>query len=414
MEQYVKKPERGRVILYLPANLFHSNVLAPHRKVYTETFAAEDGVLAMLRRGGVTEDGQMPVKVSVSLQGIDLAILGMAPDDFAGIELIDAPWAHYLPSLVAGAQHLDEHAKWQMAHGVLRGSAAYFNPEYCTPRQPWLLPRRDYIMPAVGSATVLYSECDDADLAVGSKLEVYDALRYNGNIVVPMKGVEQMTGTYFTFQRYPSEENLAKVVRAVEELVMHGGDRTCIWYLDLEAPLVGTVEKDFAVLDRLLKALVHAGLSEYFVTFADAQDEFRARAAEPAIHGLLSRQLGLKWTKWDMQTDHVRRYMGLRRPVSDREHAIVSLITGSDVLSAMCSKIDGPIVRDAHGSDVVTIGYDPTMIAIGTTALSCYRKRDLDLRAFDDLPTIDEHDPIPPDGKWFARRVAEAIRRLST
>ncbi len=397
-----------KIVLYLPANLFHSNVTDVQR----EKYISEYGALHEALTGS-------PVPIAVSFQGIDLALLELEEGDFANtsVELVAAPWAHFLPSLVGDDAVLGLSAKWQVAHGVAAASAARFNPEFDAPPQKHLLPHAGQIMPCVAPSTVLYSECDVGDSDNEHALMKREAIAFNGNVLVPLSGLDKVNGAWFTFQRFPTDENLTAVIDRLRELLSGNTGKVYVWYVDLEGPIVGS-HFGFGLWKRLFEAIASSDVAGSFTTFADTAEHFQ-RKAESIGRSVISRELGNKWTRWPQQIAYYLKWGRLPMPKTDFDQAVLSLVTVSDVLSAMNSKIGGPIIKEAMRPDGeksdVTIGFDQTIITVSMRMLEAYadRTRPYRTRILDtlgDLVSTDPRYPTTESGRAFAHRIAEMLK----
>ncbi len=401
-----------RVILFLPANLFHSNVTDVARAEYLTGYSA---LHTMLLSAGLP--------ISVSFQGIDLALLGFDESDFdlSSVELIAAPWAHFLPSLVGEDKVLGASAKWQIAHGVASASAARFNPEFDVPPQKHLLPHAGQIMPCVAPSTVMCSECDVSDSNGEHALMKREAVAFNGNVLVPLSGLDKVNGAWFTFQRFPTDENLTAVIDRLQELLSGNTGKVYVWYVDLEGPIVGS-HFGFGLWERLFEAIANSDVAEQFTSFAATARHFRSKAEKLGFNSI-ARELGNKWTRWPQQIALYNRWGHLPMPKNDFDQAVLSLVTVSDVLSAMNSKIGGNIVKEAMLADgstgQVVIGYDQTIISISMRMLELYTDRSKSYQeriigAMRDLQSTDARQPTTAAGQFFASRIADMLERLAS
>ena len=401
-----------RVILFLPANLFHSNVTDVARAEYLTGYSA---LHTMLLSAGLP--------ISVSFQGIDLALLGFDESDFdlSSVELIAAPWAHFLPSLVGEDKVLGASAKWQIAHGVASASAARFNPEFDVPPQKHLLPHAGQIMPCVAPSTVMCSECDVSDSNGEHALMKREAVAFNGNVLVPLSGLDKVNGAWFTFPALPHGREPDSGHRSLAGAPLGNTGKVYVWYVDLE----GT-DRGQSLRVRPVGATVRG------------DRELRRRRAVHQLRGngpalpqqggetgfnSIARELGNKWTRWPQQIALYNRWGHLPMPKNDFDQAVLSLVTVSDVLSAMNSKIGGNIVKEAMLADgstgQVVIGYDQTIISISMRMLELYTDRSKSYQeriigAMRDLQSTDARQPTTAAGQFFASRIADMLERLAS
>lgn len=399
------------VILYLPANFFHSNVGDTARQEY---MIGLPSLIDSLANAGFP--------IAVSFQGIDLALVGADESDVrtGQIELLAAPWAHFLPSLVGDDEMLGRNAHWQVELGVAVQAAGRFNPEFDTPPQRHLLPHAGQIIPCVAPSTVMYSDLDVTDADPEHVLMKREAVAFNGNILVPLSGPEKVNGAWFEYQRFPTDENLGKVIAELRTLLTTGSGRVFVWYVDLEGPIVGS-HFGFQLWSRLFEAIRNAGLAERFTTFEASRGHFQGKA-QTLGYKSIARDLGGKWTKWPTQVSYVMGWGKLPNPQTDFDQAVLSLITVSDALSAMGSKWSGPIIKPAvtpegEKKDVI-IGFDQTVLSISLRMLEEYRDQSKGYRtrvldALRNLRSTDERYPTTEAGQFFASRVADMLENFA-
>lgn len=383
----------SRIHLYLPGNTRHSNVQAKRRREY---------ILGFWDWHKVLKTAGFPV--SVSFQRDDLDMFGVDEKAFAGIELLSAPGNHFLPSRFEKHPRLSEHARYLLNEGRVVGNVpGYFTPEFDIPRTD-ILPEGEQILFALPGQTVLYSECSTGDVEPGSKLEGYKAIRFHDKIVVPMLGVKPMQDAFFLWQRFKSQENLDKLLGEIRAVAKDGKDDVLVFFLDLEAPLVGS-HHGLTIWEELFAAIRESGLCEHFVSFNEAAQVWREQAVsiEGPTWTLFARQLGTKWMGLQPQLDHTDRVMLARPPRSRREHKHLGQATTSDVLSAMDRKLRGPITITADEGPI-QIAYDQTIISIAIGAITTYEKRQ---PLFEKLPGSLKDE----DARWFAMRVVDTTSR---
>lgn len=384
----------SKSILYFPGNSRHSNVPARERRAYVENIREWLGVI---------RDAGFPIQLSFQRDCLD--VFGLSEADFDGIELLSAPGNHLLPSRFEKHPVMRKHALHMMRDASVKGNVpGYFTPEFDIPRTE-ILPAGFQILFALPGQTVLYSECSTSDVVRGGALESHEAIRFHDKVVVPMTGVEGVQKAFFIWQRFKTEENLAKVLDEIRKIAEDGEDRVRVIFLDLEAPLVGS-HHGLNVWRELFAAIVSSGLSEHFLSFHDAAERWKERAAkiDAPTWTLFARQLGTKWTGFQPQLDYLDRVMLCRAPRTSVEHAWLGLCTSSDVLSAMDRKLRGDIRIDADLGPLA-IGYDQAVMSIAFAALGAYERG---TSIEDALRGLDLPDA---DGQWFANRCADCFSR---
>ncbi|MFA4845101.1 MAG: hypothetical protein WC654_00900 [Patescibacteria group bacterium] len=383
----------SRIHLYLPGNTRHGNVSARKRREYILGF--QDWIRILKNTG---------FPVSLSFQRDDLDVFGVDESAFNGIELLSAPGNHFLPSRFEKHPRLASHAKFLLNEGRVVGNVpGYFTPEFDIPRTN-ILPEGEQILFALPGQTVLYSECSTSDVVPGSKLEGYKAIRFHDKIVVPMLGVKPMQDAFFFWQRFKTQENLEKLLNEIRAVVNDGKDNVLVFFLDLEAPLVGS-HHGFAIWEELFSTICQSDLAQHFVSFNEATEVWRHQAVtiEGPTWTLFARQLGIKWTGLQPQLDYLDRVMLARIPRSLQEHKHLGQATTSDVLMVMDRKLRGPVTITADG-EPIEIGHDQTIIDIALGAITTYENRQ---PLCEKLPGLMRGD----DARWFAMRVADTVSR---
>ncbi len=384
----------SKIVLYLPGNAWHSNVRADKRRAYIEGFRRD--WLAVLKQAGIP--------VVVSFQKVDLELFGVSERELAGgnLECLSAPWNHALPSLYEKHPTLSGHARWLADHAVKTPTLGMFFAEYDVPRTRLAKPG---IIPALPSPhMVQYSECGTGDYAQEAVIDRYRAVRYHDNTVVPMVGVKPIQDAFFAWQRDPDnaskKEALATEIRKV---ALDGTDDALILFLDLEAPLCGS-HYGPSIWEWFFTVAKEAA-PDAFVTWHWAAEQWMqsARSSDVPVAKLFARNLGVKWTGLQPQLDWLDRVKLCRAPQSDREHALMGLFTGSDVLSAWDRKLKGPITLAADRGPI-EIGFDQAVIDVALACLKAYESGGNPVAALRSLG-------LGEDKQWFADRLADVLAK---
>jgi len=388
----------SKLFINLPANCWHSNVPADKRRAYVEELP--DWVKVLKEAG-------MPV--AVSFQAIDLMVAGLTEADFEGLDLLAAPFNHALFSVISGRDGLPDHARWLIEHGVRGNVNGAFWSEFDTPNRD-LHPGRSMVYFSVPSQSFLYSECDERTPTDAQRLEGYAAVRFHNHVVVPMHGCGKAQGAFFKWQRLWNDASREEMVAAFREIAMDGKDGVVTFFMDLEAPIVGS-HHGLDVWREFFRILRDAGIAEHVVGFAEAEKTWRAQAVRPKqTFALLARRLGTKWTAWNQQIILLLRTLRQRAPRSDRDNAVMAFFTTSDLYSALGTELDAqqeaPKPRDADLGPI-TIGFDRTVTEIGHLALDAYETGKHPARA------LVNHGWTDPHARWFAERGAHVIESFA-
>lgn len=388
----------SRIVIYMHANGMHSNVPAPKRRAYLERLPDWVRVLREAR-----------VPVVISIQAIDLLVAGLTEADFDGLDLLAAPFNHALFSVIGGRDGLPDHARWLVEHGVAGNVDGAAWPEFDTPNRD-LHPGRSMVYFAVPDDAFLYSELDERSPSDETCMDAYRAVRFHSHVVVPMHGVRKAQSAFFRWQRRWDGPSRDEMVAAFRKIVEDGKDDVRVFFMDLEAPLVGS-HHGLDVWKEFFRILREEGIARHVVGFREAETTWRAAAVKPSqTFALLARRLGNKWTAWNQQVILLARILRQRAARSDREHAAMACFTTSDLFSALGTQLDA--VKNPpkpHDADLgpITIGWDPTVCTVGHLALDAYDTgkrlaRALVAHAWDD-----------PDARWFAERLAAAVESFS-
>lgn len=383
----------SQLVFHLPGNGSHSNVSARKRREYLESLPEWIELLA-----------SAGFPVAPSFQGIDLKIAGVHERMFVGTDLLSAPFAHTLPSIYEQHPVHRGHAEWLFRRGAIGSAPGTFVSEFDIPRRN-IIPRKDDILFALPSQTVGYSECSTGDVNPGADVNKYEAIRFHDKVIVPMRGVEAAQKAFFAWQKSWTDETLEAAMSAIASLAFDGKNEVYVLFLDLEAPLVGS-HHGIDVWRRYFEAIRETNLAQHFIPFKDAATLWRSRAVdiEGSAYPLFARQLGAKWTGLQPQIDYLMRASLLPEAKSDREHAALSLVTTSDVLSAMDRKLRRSIWIDGDLGKL-EIGYDQTIISVALAVRDALEHRRSPIKSLRALG-LDE------DSQWFVNRIADVLTNM--
>jgi len=321
------------IVLFLPGNLFHSNVTQRQLKRMLDEKAGMD----VLRNS--------TVPVVFAWQRIDELL---APDiyDAGQHELCAGSLTHVLHHRLPR-----EDSAWQTLKGT-KGSGWHkaeggtsidvtFHPEFAPPADPELIPTGFFFLSAPHTR---YYDHDStaATLTVAGALPMAPAIRFRskvgiliGNRILFDNCSHPIRRRWHDYQKDP-EKGLEPLIQATEKVASLDG-RVHIASWDLETPYVGS-EIDANILWReYLEALDKKRLTSAFSPLERHLGWFSKQAVEMATpHRLLA-----KWTRHDAQLDYIRRaydHPSPRTP-SERERWLLAVARCSDVLSVMDSKI---------------------------------------------------------------------------
>lgn len=399
--------KRGRMIVFLPMNTHHAEVSAKKRRDYMGNGEIK-GILKRLRRAGIP--------IAVSMHPMHMEEVGIDPTDFDGLELADTTFSHFLPPI----WDRTEHGEWQYKNGLVRKSPFWFSPEYMPSNIPFRIPPAGYVIPVVGPNSYLYSalQTDERELEGCEAIAGYEAISFNGNVLVPMIDTVGLRKTFHEFASTPTDENCRAVVEEMRRLVLDGTGKTRVWGMDLEAPIVGGFH-GFELWDKLFHEIAASDIADCFVSFAEAAPALKAAAVKvPYSH--FARNIGLKWTKWPVQLQYMIAAAQVPDPRNELEQRAFCLVSSSDVLAVMNRDLGEPFERDAMLRDGSTgrirITCDATVKLIGRAALKAFSgdhfSVDHVIGALRHLRVSgDDNRVITDDGQEFANRLADVLQQ---
>ena len=378
------------LVLYLPANIMHSNVLAPKRRQHIEEFPLW---LKVLKSAGIP--------ITVSFQTVDLEMLGRTTEDFNGLELLRAPYGHLMMSLYSGHPVMREHAKWQILNGITGNTNGFFFPEFDVPTSVINIQGKPIVPVLPDPSSVLYSSCDSGDINPEAAISQYPAVSFNGMTLVPMVGVAELQKKFFMWQRFPDDrEKLDALMSEVQTCSSQNATTPRILFLDLEAPLVGS-HHGLPIWERFFAEIRQRDLQRCFTSFEEASQIWRRQqVSAPGVSSLIARDL-VKWTRRAPQiqvTDRIKTSVHRKGGLSDR---LVAQLTTSDLLSALGSKLEAKITLTADQGPL-EIGYDQSIIDMGFALLAAVEQGRDPIAALRNCQTSE-------DGQWFMNRLADVL-----
>lgn len=356
----------GKIILNLPGNTFHSNVLA-HR--WEEMYQSRVGLEAI---------GTSGVPVAVSYQGIDYKIMPWLEKTLAkypSIEVLNASHSHALVPL-----QTEEMQRWE-TRGIIPGSIPVtFFAEFYAPMERYIPTEFFWVLEG---ASYLYSACCESGIdVIAEALPGAPSIKHGNKIGIIMRDAEfsPILKAYFRFQRDPltaSDDTNGKLpldnlLDEIEKVGNMPADKIIIVPIDIEAPFVGSVW-GAKIWEMFFQGIVNRGLKDVFTPLSATLDTYRAKAVKSKRpHRILT-----KWTSYEVQVRYLMQVARLKLDTGlESDMMLASVASCSDILSAWEKKIaegkktdilDG---KDLAGNEVkLPVSYNQDIITVQSTAL---------------------------------------------
>jgi hypothetical protein len=341
-----------KIILFIPGNIFHSNVV-------------QREVKRMLKqRAGMDTLRKSKIPLVFGWQKIDELL---APDvyDPGPHELCSGSRTHAIHSWLA-----PKDSKWQTDEEI-KGIDVTFYPEFIPPSVPELIPTKYFFL--LASQTVCYTHNSTTGtftlpetfpeapaIRFGSKVGILIQNRILDNVCLHPRHPKRKTRDPIRDQWHDYLKNPAKgvdkLLQATEGVLEQGGVHIALG--DLETPYVSSDVDANVLWNKYLKALSDAGLSSEFSPLEPHLSWFDEQALDvQPPHRMLE-----KWTRHNAQLDHMRRAYDDVPVSNERERWLLAIARSSDVLSAMDSKIrkqkkETPPYAAKYREKVIRLGF---------------------------------------------------------
>jgi hypothetical protein len=320
----------SKIILFLPGNIFHSNVLQEEMRR-----------MLIKEKAGMSTLRTSEIPLVFGWQKIDELL---APDiyDPGPHELCAGSLTHALHSWLA-----PEHSRWQMDEGG-KGIDVTFYPEFVPPSNPELIPTKYFFL--LAPQTVCYThDSTTGTLAPPETFSQAPAIRFGSKVGLLIhhrtlidqsnrpkrpdrKTDDPIRDQWHNYLKDPAK-GVDDLVLATKGVTEQDGE-VHIALGDLETPYVNKVDAN-ALWSEYLEALDKAGLNSAFSPLEPHLSWFDKWAVDiQPPHRMLE-----KWTRHDAQLDYMRRAYGDVPVSNEQERWLLAIARSSDVLSAMDSKI---------------------------------------------------------------------------
>lgn len=315
----------GKLILVLPGNTFHSNVL-PKR---WEQMDAEHAGLDII--------GQSGVPVTVSYQDIDFDLLPWLDETigkYENIELLNSTHSHCLMPFNGSAM-----SKWQTKK-IFGDVDATFFAEFYAPSEGYIPTKFFLFLEGMSYPYSNFSSESVSDMEVG-KIGGAPAIKYGSKIGIVMKDglFSPFLLAFQRFQRNPfaadeSTKGKDPLVYLLDQIEAIGnGNDIVVCPLDIEAPYIGSAF-GAKIYQMFFDGVAKRGLSGVFAHLSDYLGYFEQNAVpSKRPHRILP-----KWCSYEVQVKYLMS-LAIIKPKTEREKILHSIASASDILSAWERKI---------------------------------------------------------------------------
>jgi hypothetical protein len=370
-----------KIIIFLPGNIFHSNVV-------------QGEIERMLKqKAGMDTLRKSKIPLVFAWQRIDELL---APEiyDPGPHELCAGSLTHVLHNRLT-----PERSAWQAAKGAAdsrwqkgnTGIDVTFYPEFAPPSDPELIPTKYFFLlapqtvcythdPITGTLTPPETFPDAPAIRFGSKVGILIRHRTlidqsNRPKRSDRKTLDPIRDQWHNYLQDPAKgaDDLVRAIKGVTE--QDGGVHIALG--DLETPYVNKVDPN-VLWSEYLEALDKAGLLSAFSPLEPHLSWFDKWAVDvQPPHRILE-----KWTRHDAQLDYIRRaYDDVYQASNERERWLLAIARSSDVLSAMDSKIrkqkqETPAHAAKYREEVIRLGFTCLDILAGKAPLEALAAAD--------------------------------------
>jgi len=358
----------GKLIFHLPGNTDHSDLLSDSWKKMDE------------ERAGLDVIGASGIPVTVSYQGKDYETLPWLKETLAkypSISVMNAPNSH---ALIPRCE--EKMIRWETKN-IIGNIPVTFFAEFYAPYEYFIPTKFFTFLDSMFYPYSNFTENNVDDIQI-SKLPDAPSIKIGDKIGIMMK--EKLFGPFlnawFRFQRDPvtiddssnSKLPLDNLLDKVEDIKKSGNIVVCP--LDIETVYIGSIlgKKAYELFFNGVKA---RGLEDVFAPITAYLGYFESEA-KPSKH---PHRILSKWNVFDVQ-DRYSRSLSTIHPRNERECKLLSIASGSDILSAWGRKLgeekkkqilDG---RDLNGHSVkLPITFSQDVIEVLRAAKEALVKR---------------------------------------
>jgi hypothetical protein len=341
------------IILFLPGNLFHSNVPQAQIKRMLKEKAGMDALC----------NSKLPLVFA--WQRIDELL---APDIYhaGNKELCAGSLTHVLHSRLKPQDSAWQTIKgiqgsgWQQAQGWTSIDVT-FHPEFAPPSDPELIPTNYFFL--LATQTMYYDSTSETP-TVADALPTAPAIRFGSKVGILIQNRvlfgasrKPIRDQWHKYQKDPPA-GLEALVDTTERVANLPG-RAHIVLGDLETPYVASSTDANTLWNQYFEALDKRNLTSAFSPLERHLDWYNRHAVEiEAPHRLLG-----KWTRHDAQLNYIQRAYDRfhAQTLSERKRWLLAIARCSDILSSTDSKIrkqnkDLPAYAVSHREELLRLG----------------------------------------------------------
>lgn len=382
----------GKLILVLPGNSLHSNVLKEGWNMMYEEKAGLDVI------------GNSGIPVTVSYQGMDYQILPWLKETLGKhscIDVMNAPHSHSLIPLCG-----EKMIQWETKN-VIGNIPVTFFPEFYAPKAHFI-PTKFFIF--IEGMTYSYSHFATTDDVESETLPNAPSIKIGDKIGVMMKEklFKGFLSAWFRFQRDPvsidqssnNKQPLEHLLDQVEKIGESGEVVVCP--LDIETVYIGSCLGKKAY-ELFFQGVKNRGLESVFARLSDNLDYFKAKA-EPSKH---PHRILTKWMTYEVQAKYLISLAKIT-PKNEKEAILLSIASCSDIYSAWERKVgeaQKKIMlsgRDLAGNEKrLPISYNQDIIDVQHAAKQALQEKTSYEKILQELP----------DQSPFIKRMVECARK---
>lgn len=306
----------SKIILFLPGNIYHSNIIAPQLK----RLVKEKASIKTLHTS--------PIPLVFGWQKIDMLL---KPKIYkAGEhELCSGSLTHILHPLLTAEQ-----SAWQTLMGVKGSIDVTFYPEFAPPYNSNLIPTT-YFFLLKPPATRFYKFTKALTVSKATDITYGPAIKAGDKIGIFIDTQSPLRKAWHIYQDNP-DQGLTGLIDATKQIA-DGTDPIHLTCWDLEAPYVGSEHEANMLWERYFEALEKHNLTPVFSPLKKHLKWLKKQAVKLET----PQRILAKWTSHTPQLDYIHRaYYQFENKVLSKQHQYLRAIArSSDVMSAMHSKI---------------------------------------------------------------------------
>ncbi len=350
----------------------------------------------------IIADSGLPFVVRLTTEDAQLG--EVSSDLLARLNRMRTTYSQVMPSTIVSPSIHSSHVDWQIRHGDPGTIPVLSFAEFDPGQDVWTrFGDTDLVVPVCPSPmSHLYIGEEQRNLDTVLNREV--AVRFGNVLIASMHHLEAWWKVYYPWIRDPSQKHEQLLVDAMKQARDSGVPSPI--YVDGESGIIGSRLGVQEVLKRLVD-VVRRSAEDAMISFGDFQKVAGSRALIAGENWRVERWIDSKWMG-PMSSVRFWQTVGSLRPArTDREHAMMSAILGSDAQVVESRRRLGVRVLPSEGGDPIVISSDNTILQIRNAVLDAYR------RGIDPVQTLRSLNLPQTDAQWFANQCADSLDRLT-